>query len=826
MPITTKKIFVLLFVSVAGFGFIKPTKAQTFAEIDYVVINKMYDFLIDYERTVNATKFDQRKFTDFYYNTNVEVYNDLSSDLPEYIPFKEYLAEFETLKTREPGYKFFHYNLELLRQQEGNYFDIVHIRLLKEIEIDTTKKNISNSIKIDSSFLDMTLLFNKFANDGDGVFKIMKIEKAKSSLRPDAWHKNIIPDEVKVSLGPTFINHRKLNNQAISTSNNYGFEANVSIQNRITGGQNLALSWTAGIGIARVNSSWALSKDDTTLLNQEDDYLDEYTRIISSRNVKQDLTYSYLKVPIGLTLRLFNDQSFSLSLAGNFSPYYLFSSNQQTNHGSIRYSGKYTIDNTDFILSEVNGYDYFEKLAVTGREHVQFSEFGATAGITVQANFAISRRIDVFVAPSWNWALTKMLESNTNTNLLSYSDWEANPIIEQEPDIRFNKTSIQAGVIFRLNNIVKPFIEPTRFKDAERKQQKDSFDKYLVNQIPYDPPKYEKPQLKKVNLLPSSNNYKRYNGKVKYAFSIESGIEGKKIKSKKNNRIRASHHGLFLFKPFGYDIYSASYNPDYNAFKNVYVDSLEQNPVDLKIRHYPDLNINIVMGLNKETNSENNVRMKIIDAFKKNLPINENEQCALYFYETHGTTFENVYNNRNEMNIGGCNESMLEDLNKNTKKIEHPYFNFLTELRVLLRDEFIVERRNINMDFYMAGEDEFREVFIAFQSFDRVNNELSEPWVDSTSAATTRQNLLDLQSTLQKHPLKLNQFKNIHFHYNNYNEYLQTEIMDWVYNPDHYRNVPNDPFSLETYRLLYHYIKSNGTGNKPVRLRNFEFIKQ
>lgn len=816
----------ILYLLFTGFGL----QAQSFAEVDYVVTNKLYDFLIDYEESISKKGFSINELNRFYYNNKVEVFNDLSPDLPDYIPNSLYLSVLDSIKTKSPNLTFYHYNLELIKQEPGLYFDIVHIQLLKEVVNDTLKeRNIALTNIISSNLLDFTLLFNKF--DGDGEFKILKIENANESMIPDAWHRGIIPDEVRISLGPSFVGFNTFDNEQITTSKCYGFDGGISAQNRFAGGKNLAVSWFAGVGLSYMKSDWGLKYDSTELINQNDAYGDKYTRRIVSNDIRQDLNILYLKAPLGVAVRLFNPQGFSLTFSGELAPRFLLSSDYKTTNGDITYSGTYdeTIGgvNYPFYVSNLgindnSNYDFYTNTAGKNSDGINLEKFGVTLGFSVQASYKVGAHFDVFIAPTWRWGITNMLSQSGGQNLVSLENWEANPIIEMQNNPKFNVTSIEAGMIFRLNNVVKPFVKKTKFKETERTDQKENFRQYLTEQIPYDPPLYAEKNRKKIIIIPQDNT-SNYPSKVKYAYSQKSGVEKNSIKTDKTNKLKTPYKGLFLFKPFAYDIYASTNKQEYNAYHHIFADSLNSNEIKLEMSYLPDLNVSIVMKMNDR--DQVGVRDKIIEKYIENISTFGDEKCVLYFHEMHGSSIKQLFDESDDDNFCfSCNDASnsINIIEKKTEDGSAPVVSFINELRILLKDDFTLERRSINLDFYIGNSNEFVTAFNNLQNLDKTNTLGSEVWADDKDSETTKQQLNMLKNLILTHPVEVNQFKNITF-YIDYNDDLKIKITDLYYSPR--EAWQKEPFVRNTHKLLYQYIDSDGFGKKSIRLRNFEFKK-
>jgi hypothetical protein len=795
-------------------------KAQTFAEVDFVVTNKMYDFLIEYEKTVSNEAFSKEELKKFYYNENVEVYNDLTPELPEYISLIQYLNVLDTIKEKNPKFESYHYNLELIKQQNGLYFDIVHIRLLKETVNNSVDKgkSINSTNVIRSNVLDYTLLFNKFQKDG--VFQILKIEKAEESLLPDAWHRKSIPDEVRISIGPSFVNFDNISNDLITNTKNNGFDGAITIQNRFTGGNNIAVSWFFGVGATYINSKWNLNYDSIDVLNQVDNFGDSYTRRIITNDIEQEMNMLYLKAPFGIAVRLFNPDGFSLTFSGEIAPRYLLNSNYKTDHGKITYSGIYseTINGqtypfylTNLGSNENNDYDFYTNAARNRKQGINLDNFGGTVGFSIQASYKIRKHFDIFIAPAWRWGITDLFSGNSGPKYLALNNWEINPVIEQENNLNFNVTSIEAGIIFRLNNVVKPFIKNTKFKDKERREQKENFKEFLVNQIPYNPPMYASPERKKVEIDVDKKVTKSL-PEIQYSFSQKTGIEKSRLKPGKTNKIKTPYKGLFLFKPFGYDISSPSDITEYGDYSKILTDSLNTDLVGLNMSYLPELNVSIIMKMNDE-DDQFGIRDKIIQTYRKNASPPGDKKCALYFYEMHGSNIKQIFEKGEEGNFCfSCNDpsNSIDLIEKKTNDGPEPIISFMNELRILMKDEFLLERRKINLDFYIGNSKSFVSAFNSLQHLENTNNLGREIWSDEKDAEKTKKDLETLGNLFRDNPVKVNQFKNITFY-----------IGDLYYTPREDWQKPE--FIRNTHKMLYQYIKSKGTGKKSIRLRNFEF---
>jgi hypothetical protein len=839
-----RKLFkgIIFTIIILTFNPIHQIKAQTYAEVDYLVTNMLYDFLINYERTVSAEVFSKSEFQTYYYNDFVEVYNDLSPNQPDYVPFSVYLNELDSLKWKNPEIEFFHYNLEFIKHSKGFYFDIVHIRLLKEIVKNVFPRHIDSTNLLSAHLLDFTLIFNKFSDENQ--FQILKIEKAASSMLPDAWHRKSIPDELRVSFGPSFAFFDKIENQFLSNTAANGFSGRINLSNRFAGGKNYAAYWNIGAGIDYFNSTWMLGYDSVSIENQIDNFGDSYTRKVTARDIEQDLNFLYVNLPVGLSLRLFNPAGFSLTFSGELIPRYLLSSDYSTTSGKITYSGTYTeiVDGnpysfhlTDIGSTERNDYDYFSQPARNRTNEINLEKFGFALGFSVQAGYKVGKHFDVFIAPSWRWGISGLLKETTDQQYLSVDKWEVNPVIGKEQSLSVSNTSIEAGIIFRLNNVVKPFVKETQFKNTERRDQKVNFEDYLVKQIPFNPEKIVREKENIFHKMVSDKSFNRIKRtmdidyekvnrvpapRVNFAFSKTSGIEKDRMSSGRNT-IRSPYKGIFLFKPFGFELAKPENDNKFGVYDKLLIDSLNAETVKIKMSYLPALNVSIMMKMN---DSPTLTREKIINTFKSKYR-DENEVCGLYFYETHGSKISQIVQHAKTNNLcRPCRDTddFLNDLEKKTGDGSKPIFHFMNEIRLLMLNDFITERRTINLDLYIGSHTALVEAFAGLQNIAEANQRIFDHWIHEADPESIRRELEEIRSVLRRNPLNITQFNKITF-FIDYDSQFERSLKNIYYKPR--EAWQKEEFIRNTHKELYRYINSGGTANKSIRLRNFEFNK-
>jgi len=628
-------------------------------------------------------------------------------------------------------------------------------------------------------------------------------------------------------MGPSFVNFTNVSSDLISITNDIGFDGSLTILNRFTGGTSYAAYWYAGLGATYINSNWFLQYDSTEVANQVDNFGDAYTRRIVSTGIDQDIDMFYIKAPLGVAFRMFNSTGFSLIFSGEIAPRYLLRSNYVTNNGDVTYSGIYTEtingQNYPFYLAnlgslEKNDYDFFKMQARKNRNEINFEKFGMSAGFSVQACYKVGDHFDVFIAPSWKWGITNMF-TGSEPKVLALNNWEAAPVIELERNVNFNSTTIEAGIIFRLNNVVKPFIRRTHFKDQVRQSQKANFEKYMVNKIPFDPYEYVEPQKKTISVN-IEKELKNTAPRINYSFSPKKGISNKELKPGNSNKVKATHKGMFMFKPFGYEI-NTQFSPRFSTYDEILTDSLDATHLDFEMTRLKDLNVSIIMNMN---DTRSGLRSKIIQTYRNNVSRSDDEICALYFYEMHGNSIKEIYkSSENQDFCINCNNylALVDLIEKKTSPAgDEPVVNLFNELRILLKDDFQIERRSINLDFYIGNPTSFSTAINNLQQFNNANAFVGESWYDDDENISNE--LEELRELFENNPLNITQFKHINF-YIDFNEDIETKITDTYYRPN--VELQSQEFVRNTYKALYQYIKSGGKGKKSIRLRNFEFIQ-
>jgi len=827
-------------------------KSQTFEEMDYVVMNRLYDFLIDYENSLNSESFAKSDVMKYFYNDQIEMYNDLNDNQPICLPLHKYLIAFDSLKSGSSGYEVFHYDLKLLEKQTKLYYDLIHIQLLKENNVypiypRDTILEIERYNIVKTNRLNFTLIYNKF--DPENRFKILKVELAEQSYIPSGWHRKEIPDELKFSVGPTFSSISGNSDLNMNYSHKAGLQGSVTVQNRFAGGLNYALSWYAGFGATYLQSEWNL-KFDSIRENYSGQDFD--TEVISS-DISQDLSLLYLDVPIGISARYFPMKKISFSLNAEIKPWYLLSSNYLVNQGSMNYSGYFTYSNNQMFHFEnmPEPYGFTNYNGKPNQDGVSMKKFGANIGLSFQINYKISDYLDFFIQPSWQTGITDLLESDESLSLYNLSLDQrgvVNPLVDMMEAPKFSMTAIEAGVVFRLNNIVKPFIPEFKFKDKERKDQKDNFYEYLVNKIPDQ--QFEKPYMKRKTRkveIEKTEDFTKYPSNIRYSYGPDLGIENNFLKTGKTNKIKPQRENIFYFKPFGFELakenesnpYSINHQLLYDTLNMA--DSLEKVPVKYQMSSLPDLNVFIVTKMNE---GERGVRGRIIQNYKERVTKLSENKCALYFNETHGSQIKDLYEDgvKNQYCFQ-CNSAWdsFDKIEKKDQDKGNPGFGFMNELRILLSKEFTLERRNINMHFLSGNEDAFISIFEDLQNFSvpDVENINSAEWSKPNDNDTVKRNMGFLKQEILSLSANVDQFKELYF-------YLDQTSQDSIYNEisdkylfmtksekkiwDNYYEfiIKDDPkYNREkaiVYKQLFYFL-NNQNRKKSIQLRNFEFIK-
>lgn len=828
-------------------------KAQTFEEMDYVVINRLYDFLIDYEIALNEKAFSPSKVMTFFYNDRVEVFNDLSDYHPSYLTLYQYMGVYDSIKSRKHDFGFYHYNLKLTGIQNRLYYDIIHIELVKEIvdnsiypENEILEIDVSNII--DANRLNFTIIYNKF--DPQSRFKILKIELADQSLIPSAWHRREVPDELRFSAGPVFSSFSGATNLDIDSKHGFGFRASAAITNRFAGGLNYSLSWSAGIGATYLKSDWSMPFDSIRETFPGQDFQTE----VIAKSISQDLSLMYLDLPIGISARYFPLKKLSFTLNAEIMPWYLISSDYNVIEGDINYSGYYTYNNQLFHFTNMpTPYGFKDVTGADNNRGVSMKDFGANIGLSFQINYQITNYLDAFVKPSWITSLTELTEKNESNNLYDLAidnRGVINPMIEMYDQPKFSLTAIEAGVTLRLNNIVKPFIPEFKFKERERGIQKDKFYEYLVNQIPetYLDPPFEKRKPKKINIA-KQTELAKYPQNIRYSHGPDIGIENQTLKIGRTSRVKGRRNDIFYFKPFSFELAKENETNPFSINHKVLYDTLyfaerrkDTQTVRYQVSPITDLHLFIVSKMNE---GEFGIRGRIIQNYKEQVSTLGENKCVLYFNETHGSTTSELYQTGQKNNFCfDCNNPFhtFSTIENKTQDRATPPFGFMNELRILLSQDLNLERRNINMHFLSGNEDAFITMFEDMQNISETSSSENlrfADWGDEGDDPTVLRNLELLKQEILNTPVAIDQFKKIYFYldqasqdsiyYEPLEDYLtltkvEKRIWDNYYEFIFSDNQNYDKEKAILYKQLYQFL-GNQEQKKSIRLRNFEFIK-
>lgn len=772
--------------------------------------NKVKYFLADYENALNKDSINSSDYIlSYFYNPNVEVYNDFSTSYLDdrYITAKKYSDKIEDSEIR---YFYFHSDLEIVKIDNRGYYDIIIAKVKQDkyscpfqIIEDTGEKFYQfDSIKDDNhseNYLTFNFLYYKYKNERN--FKILKIEKSGESMLPAAWFKMVLPDEIRIEYSSFLTSLKSDNTLNYEKTLKPGFGVNLLIENRISGGRFHSFSGFAGVGYMKMNNQWKIK--DYYLEIQDTDIDDqEYTKMITGSNIEQEVSYSLVKIPLGLSVRVFPISRLNFSLNAGVDLWFLNRSNLTVNNGDFSYVGKYSIQGHDFLISDIKEPYGFGNYNATEKKELSLSEFGYSFNLSGYVGFKLTNNFDLFFGPQYN--MVKFSKDNNASNTLSFEKGKTASIAEVVSNTTFSNTGFNFGARFRLNNIDKPFIKPIVFKNSAHKEGKQSyFDSFKVEtgetmldssnkkrkfRILIDADTGEKGSVRKISYyIYREKTLKDGSTESKLSFGKLSVNKQKKITLKKNQK-------LYIVKPFGYDISSDNYT---NARDfEMRVDTIQSLNQSFELKKLDPLHVYITSRAKSGMDNETFVRQKLAmtEMFLKDIGSKGKHECIHYVYgDRIGQDFNSLFTEGKNSYCLPC--SIVYDSLKYSAEIDKENNtgseifpsdayqgegsgtenHFLTELRTRFNNDFLVGRRLINLHVYMWDSSDFNvffnELFKSTQPLTLSNDEL------------TSNDVKEYYNYILAHPLEIDQFESIYF-YSNFNSLLSKINPDLIIEAD------------------------------------------
>jgi hypothetical protein len=842
--------------------------SQAFFENRKILENEINNFLVNYENKLNSRyDFNRQSFLNLFYNDNVEVLNDPGNE-SEHIPIWEFAEKLEeSVNDTSRLILTYHYNLEIEKVNNYKDYDVVHVKLYKEILdfIECAYRASSNNrllyqiedscyTSVDSLHIMMTLMYKKYAKNNK--LKILKINRADEDLIVDNWYKPAIPAKIRVETGITLF-RLKDEGPFETGSENTGFQIGVSYENRFYGGDDYSVSYHAGFNFATMKNTLSADKYSETDENSVDKDNIAYSRIADGTNLLQTSDFSFFQIPIGITVGYFPFSKIFFEGGVAIVPYYLTKYNYEYSTGSVEYTGVYNINDYPFTFSDIPEYGFTSYNVNSLEENMPFKKYGISWKFTARIGTEITRTIDAFVSTQYETGNLKM-ETADNNAMLFHDEGKSASMLEMLPETKFNTLNFSVGICINLQNTKKAFIKPPKFKNSIRDTDSKQ---YFLDQLARQDTLGQ--QMKNDSALQLIDEY------TLVINNNQSGNEGLKYLAKNNLRsikldepekIKDFGKRPLLIKNFGQEVLNRSFEKAYtgNLYTPVVPDQPEQN---ISVNTLPPLDIFLTLNRldREEMGSITDVRNAASKISKNNIENLTNKmllkmselydrRCIFYPY-TDTDKSNNIKLFFEETKSSAACESVVDSLHRlgNRSKIVHdfsqskPTENIINEIRATYFNAVLKNRREMNLHFYINeiyGQYEpglaystsplnGLEVLIKTLVTDTTLGSVNLSWtnyaedrnVDFNSIKELKKSIDFKKSTINNKPLRLSDFSNINI--NTTYSFSDDEVR-WALN-NLFTKYLNEENTAHLYFQIYRFKQNAKNKTKPIQYRNFIF---
>lgn len=692
--------------------------------------NLLLYFMADYERALNPDSIGINKelFLKFFYNSRVEVYNDFNKSYPKrYLSARDYI---DTLANQKEKFIYSHDDLKILKINNYGYYDIIDLEVrqsryrcpykinkdkyfyvIDKISLDTLEQHYREN-------LILNILYYKYqAND---QFKILKIAKSNESVYSDGWYKVFIPDEVRLEYTSSFSHLNQQGEFLFSENSKQGYGVNFLIENRIAGLGIGSLTMFTGVGYQKIKNEWDVNSYNAVIDDLDKDQY-PYKKYISANSINQNLDLSFLKIPLGFSLRFYPFNNISFIASSNIEMWWLNTIGYSLNSGSVNYTGEYIISGHQFNISNVPEYG-FSNYEVIPASSFSFNNFGIAFTLSGSVSLKLKDNFDIYCGPSFN--LIRMGKNSSAPEVLTKEAGITHPVAEALDNTTFSNSGLTFGLRMKLNNVDKYFLKPVSFKAKAHNTAKNAYKgSFISSNQNKDNKENSMEKVFKISLKAvqeGSTNIKEvkyYLYKVKKGKSGNSDSELKfgtiKIQGKPKKITVEPGQKLYIVKPFGYDAFIDSSKLDAKT-SELRIDTLEQLNLEVKLRKLVPLHIMVTSKFNASTDDDEDTTQNYLynmkkEAFKNSFleTVNEIKDDLFIIYvngdkiDTHSTdekclTYDTIKKIDLDNIFPETDDS--KELNKSLDK------NYIYNLRTTYSKDFLPGRRKIYLHCFLTLE--------------------------------------------------------------------------------------------------------------------------
>nr|NQU92699.1 hypothetical protein [Bacteroidota bacterium] len=619
--------------------------AQQIHTPDHVVYNQLTNFLIEYENMINEEDaFDESGLSyvlgNYFYNEKVELFNDLDKG-KAYLTWNEYRNK--ALQMSADCYMDFrYYDLKISKRNHYRYFDIIQANLVKEIKYACGN---SDTLKVKRLNVDITLIYYKYrVDDTFPRFRILRMDLEGQSFKPDSWYQCRIPDELWVNISPLYnIPILKQSGIELDRESQWGYQAGIGTNWLITGGLNDILVFSGGIGYTKTSSVFKLNYYEAVIHNDVDKDGDTYDREIYGKDLKQTLNYSTVDIPLMLSWRHLMGKNWQLALSTGLQMSYLIDQNYKTDGGEFEYRGLYhDLYGQEFYFFNLPSYGFttYPSNNTSGNDP-KLNDFIFSWQSSIHASYKIANYFNLFFGPSFSLGLNNLVENTPDDYVVSKYTGATDPLVNLADGFKMMSVGFEAGLRFTLNDISRPFIKTLKFKGDQRDAQKINHKQYIqaLFSEPGDPdyqqgsPGKSEKQTEKVHLKGITNNCLTdlrtkpslndipYANRGVYEVQNTLGNAGSNSaikmtgKSTSDPNAVLSGKGLYLYKPYGFNITDGPSTPYTKLGDSIYYLPIGSSVNQLDLIPVPPLNIYIYNVNDKTTDNLSSDRDKVYNKY-------------------------------------------------------------------------------------------------------------------------------------------------------------------------------------------------------------------
>ena len=631
-------------------------------------MSEFFEFLIIFEREINQS--NNVKLADCFYDTILIKKNPIF-----------FLKEKYNEDTINTEIKLF--NAQIVGLKDHKNFNIIQLKITSIIfskkqseleEGDAYFDDVSEDKKMVKTPIDtlkclISVLQSKFVLNSQekSTFKIIAIENFDETIYPKNYYKPFVPAfiDFRIAPGNSNLSYSENSSGNVYSDRDYNISWNLLMNYRLLKSSHFDVY--AAIGIGMGNYSSKLGIDSYFGLYEAFDIENmEYNRFVELNDIDQKMTLNYLNIPVEFSLekRLLKKISIFFGVGLNYS--LLTNSSFEQISGSGQYYGKYFIDGFEVTLTELPEFGFSNYPARINYNYDDFinenlwSVYGRAG-----CSYSLSKNFDFCFAASYLNSSTKIHNLGTTALPINSEFGNIDPIVKYIQDPNLQNICLEFGIKFKLKNSLLPlsygriirenkisksvkndfYKQDLDLKYAKYASQSENSDttQTIIANIEYKERCSDETKTNSIKIpvykhavFKDENNLilNKTKSKIKQTFSFVKDPPDSTIYDEK---------GLYLMKPFGYDITNEKENVNNNM--DYYYLPLK-NPTDYQdiiVTKLPRFNFFIVdASINdpKDVQGEavfntieiNNQRPEMVMKLEELLMENENrkEECYVY----------------------------------------------------------------------------------------------------------------------------------------------------------------------------------------------------